>query len=69
MRPEVGRGHGGLRRRICILSVFNGETQILVAEGEADSTQASNTHRVLGRGTRRHREEKLPPQCVGGPWP
>lgn len=43
-----------------------------VAEGEADGTKASDTHRVLGGGTRRHREEELPPQCVGGrwePWP
>lgn len=45
-----------------------GRPRLQVAEGEADGTQASDTHRVLGRGTRRYREEELPPQCVGGPW-
>lgn len=48
---------------------FMGRPRSRAAEGKEHGTQASDTHRVLGRGTRRHREEKLPPQYIGSPWP
>lgn len=57
-KPGVGRGPVD----------YVEESAYCLFNGEADGTQASDTHRVLGRGPRRYREEELPPQCVGGPW-
>ena len=72
-KARGGQGPGlrdpvGYAKEYAFSPCLMGRPRPRVAEGEADSTRASDTHRVLSRGTRRHREEELLPQCVGGPW-